>query len=101
MIKKTGLPDKLNRNTSRTLLFDVASDFHSVFFFAHPIDPKDSLYFIFFEDKLIFSSTIFRNSRTKDTFVKFQAFSRTKVKFKDFSRSVPTLSTVSEILGLL
>ena len=31
------------------------------------------------------------NSRTNGTILKFQEFSRTKVKFKDFSRSVRTL----------
>ena len=34
------------------------------------------------------------NSRTKGTFIKFQEFSETKVKFKDFSRSVRTLLPV-------
>ena len=38
------------------------------------------------------------NSRTNSTFFfKFQEFSRTKVKFKDFSRSVPTLSRNSDL----
>ena len=37
--------------------------------------------FINFQDK----------SSTKGTFIKFQEFSRIKVKFKDFSRSVRTL----------
>ena len=34
------------------------------------------------------------NSRTNGTILKFQEFSRTKVKFKDFSRSVRTLKVI-------
>ena len=34
------------------------------------------------------------NSRTNCTFLEFQEFSRTKVIFKDFSRSVQTLDIV-------
>ena len=40
---------------------------------------------------------ILQNSRTKGTFFKFQEFSGTKVKFKDFSRSVRTLHNMTDL----
>ena len=40
---------------------------------------------------MIIKEFFFQNSRTKCTFLEFQEFSRTKVIFKDFSRSVRTL----------
>ena len=45
-----------------------------------------------FKDKLHFFRIPGDNSRTNCTFLEFQEFSRTKVIFKDFSRSVRTLS---------
>ena len=71
-------------------------DFHTAFF-AHPINLKglivfyifQGLYHIFKEDYKIPGQF-----PTKGSFFKFQEFSRTKVKFKDFSRSVRTLYLV-------
>ena len=84
---------------SHLTLRRVFSYFHSVYaiftqvFFAHPINLKGLVvYLIFFKDLFIFSGLILQNSRTKSTFFKFQESSRTKVKFKDFYRSVRTLS---------
>ena len=49
------------------------------------------MYFSIFKDYFTFSRAILQNSRTNGTILKFQEFSRTKVKFKDVSRSVQTL----------
>ena len=55
------------------------------------------MYFIIFKDNFTFSRAILQNSRTIGTILKFQEFSRTKVKFKDFSRSVQTLGCERKI----
>ena len=79
---------------SRTSLFDV---YLAIFtpFFAHPTNLKGLVVFHIFHRLIhIFKDDFTKlqdNSRTKGTFFKFQEFSRTTVKFKDFSRSVGTL----------
>ena len=66
--------------------------------FAHRINPtewKRIGVFYYFHGKVhIFKDNFTKfqdNSRTNGTILKFQEISRTKVKFKDFSRSVLTL----------
>ena len=73
----------------------IFTQFWAIFrkFFAHPINPKGLVFYIF--QGLIHIFKILQNSRTipgqKALFLKFQEFSRTKVKFKNFSRSVRAL----------
>ena len=79
---------------SRTLLFDVYlaifTQFFAIFtgFFAHPINLKGLVVFYIFQRLIhIFKDDFTKfqdNFRTKGTFFKFQEFSMTKVKFKDF-----------------
>ena len=64
-------------------------------FFCAFHNPKGLVVFYIFQGLIhIFKDnfTKFQDSRTKGTFFQLQELSRTKVKFKDFSRSVPTLS---------
>ena len=83
----TGTNRKLNwstmppRSSTNPAIFTQVS-------FAHRINPKESVYFIFFKDNF---AKFQDNSRTNGTILKFQEFSRNKVEFKDFSRSVGTL----------
>ena len=64
------------------------------FFFVHPINLKGLVVFYIFQRLIYIFKDYFTkfqdNSWTKGTFLEFQ-FSTNKVKFKDFSRSVPTL----------
>ena len=70
----------------------------------HRINPKKSErigVFNYFQGQFhIFKGNFTKfqdNSRTNGTILKFQEFLRTKVKFKDFSRSVRTLYYVGAI----
>ena len=70
------------------------------FSFAHRINPKEwnriGAFYYFQGQFHIFKGNFTKfqdNFRTNGTILKFQEFSRTKVKFKDFSRSVRTLSS--------
>ena len=65
----------------------------------HPINPKELVVFYIFQGLIKITRIILQNSRTvpgQVNFFLFQEFSRTKVKFKDFSRSVRTLSNLIE-----
>ena len=79
----------IEKNTSRTSLFDVhlaiSTQFYAIFtqFLAHPINLKGLVVFYIFQRLIhIFKDdcTKFQDdSRTKGTFFKFHEFSRTKV----------------------
>ena len=89
-----------------------SSTFHSIFkqfSFVHHINPKElkriNAFYYFQGHFHIFKGNFTKfqeNSRTNDTFFRFQDFSRTKVKFKDFSRSeLPCKEPPREIWLLL
>ena len=69
--------------------------FFTQFSFEHRINPKEWKridVFYYFQGQFHISMDNLKkfqdNARTNGTILKFQEFSRTKVKFKDFSRSV-------------
>ena len=93
----TGTTGKLNRNTVPPRSSTNPAIF-TQFSFAHHINPKEwkrmGVFYYFQGQFNIFKGNFTKfqdNSRTNGTILKFQEFSRTKVKFKDFSRSVRTL----------
>ena len=96
-IDKYGTTGKLNRSTvpprssTNPVIF-------TQFSFAHRINPKEWKrigVFYYFQGQFHYIKGYFTkfqdNSTTNGTILNFQEFSRTKVKFKDFSRSVRTL----------
>ena len=94
----TGTTDKLNRSTVPPRSSTNPAIF-TQFSFVHHIYPKEwkriCVFYYFQGQFYIFKSNFTKfqdNSRTNGTILKFQEFSRTTVKFKDFSRSVQTLS---------
>ena len=77
---------------SGTSLFEVYLAIFTQFFFVHPINLNELVVFYIFQ----WLTNIFKNDFTKfqdkkHFFFKFQEFSWTNVKVKDFSRSVRTL----------
>ena len=78
------------------------------FSFAHHMNPKEwkriSVFYYFQGQFHIFKGNLTKfqdNSRTNGTILKFQKFSMTKIKFKDFSRSVRTLNEAARVLTRL
>ena len=93
----TGTTSKLNRSTVPPRSSTNPAIF-TQFSFAHRINPKEwkrvCVFYSFQGQFHIFKGDFTKfqdNARTNGTILKFQEFSRTKVKFKDFSRSVRTL----------
>ena len=82
------------------MYLEIFTQFLAIFtqFFVHPINLKGQVVFYILQRLIhIFKDDFTKfqdNSRTKGTSFIFQEFSRTKVKFKDFSRSVRTLMTI-------
>ena len=103
---KNGTIAQIEQNRSHTLLLEVYlvifTQFWKIFrkFFVHPINPKGLVFYIF-QGLIHIFKEILQNSRTipgqKALFFKFQEFSRTKVKFKNFSRSVRALFVHFEV----
>ena len=88
---------KLNRSTVPPRS-SVNPAIFTQFSFAHRINPKEwkrlGVFYYFQGQFHIFKGNFTKfqdNSRTNGTILKFQEFSRTKVKFKDFSRSMRNL----------
>ena len=93
----TGTTGKLNRCTVPPRSSTNPAIF-TQFSFANRLNPKEwkriSVFYYFQGQFHIFNGNFTKfqdNSRTNGTILKFQEFSRTKLKFKDFSRSVRTL----------
>ena len=94
----TGTTGKLNRSTVPPRSSTNPAVF-TQFSFVHRINPKEwkriGVFYYFQGQFHSFKGNFTKfqdNSRTNGTILKFQKFSRTQVKFKDFSRSVRTLS---------
>ena len=100
----TGTTGKLNRSNVPPRSSTYQAIF-TQFSFAHRINPKEwkriGVFYYFQGQFHIFKGNFTKfqdNSRTNGTILKFQELSRTKVKFKDFSRSVRTLFMFSQQL---
>ena len=103
----TGTTSKLNRSTLPPPRSSTNQAIFTQFSFTQRINPKEwkriGVFYYFQGQFHIFKGNFTKfqdNSRTNGTILKFQEFSRSKVKFKDFSRSVRTLALFAILLLL-
>ena len=98
VLTNTGTTGKVNLSTMTHLTLQLPSNFYTVFFRASHKSRRINVFYYFQGQFLSFKGNFTKfqdNSRTNGTIFKFQEFSRTKVKFNDFSKSVRTLNKTS------